>query len=227
MTATQDERRGGITAKWVPGKGLLPTVAAALAVGLVVAALLPQGPGMLTRFLVFWDTFLVLMLARKAWIFKHSTPERCRLHARADDPGNLLVFVISVGGSILGLLGAIFVLDQHDLAMQAYGSWVAGAIVLWAVIGGWLLTQTTFSLHYARLFYDDIGPPGGIDFHNGPPDDLDFAYFAFTIGMTFQVSDLVVTDHSIRRVVLGQALLSFFYNLAIFALVINILAGRL
>jgi uncharacterized membrane protein len=227
VTVELDERHGENSAKWIPGRALLPTVAVGLAVGLLVAALMPEAPSLLTRGLVLWDTFLAVMLARKAWIFKHSTPERSRSHARTDDPGNFLVFVVSVGGSFLGLLGAIFVLDQHDSALQTYGSWVAGAFVLWAVIGGWLLTQTTFSLHYARIFYDDIGPPGGIDFHDGPPDDLDFAYFAFTIGMTFQVSDLVVTDRSIRRVVLGQALLAFFYNLAIFALVINIIAGRI
>lgn len=205
----------------------MPTLVVAVALGLLVAAVMPTSPSFLTRGIVFWDTFLVVMLARKSWIFAHTTPGRCKGHARADDPGNVFVFVISIAGSLLGLLGATIVLAERDSSMHAYGSWIAGAVVLWAVIGGWLLTQTSFSLHYARMYYDDKGEPGGIDFHDGPPDDLDFAYFGFTIGMTFQVSDLVVTAHDIRRWVLLHALISFFYTLAIFALVINILAGKL
>ena len=58
-----------------------------------------------------------------------------------------------------------------------------------------------------------------------PPDDWDFAYFAFTIGMCFQVSDVSVVGHSMRRIVLGHSLLSFAYNTAILALALNVVAG--
>jgi uncharacterized membrane protein len=227
LTAKSDDGRGHPREDLTVGRALLPTLLLSIALGVAVAALIPGTPSPLIRGIVFWDTFLVVMLARKAWIFAHTTPERCRLHARADDPGNLYVFFISIIGSVLGLLGAAIVLAQSESTMQTHESLIAGFFVLWAVIGGWLLTQISFSLHYARLYYDDRGEPGGIDFHGDPPDDLDFAYFGFTIGMTFQVSDLVVTAQDIRRVVLIQALIAFFYNLAIFALVINILAGKL
>ena len=84
-------------------------------------------------------------------------------------------------------------------------------------------------MRYAHLFYRDApGGEGGLAFP-GPrkPDDFDFAYFAFTVGMCFQVSDVVVTSAQIRRAVLGHAVLSFAYNTVIVALVLNLLFGFL
>ena len=86
---------------------------------------------------------------------------------QATTPGNLLVFFISVGGRI-PVLGAIFVSITRS-AMEAYGNWIAGGFVLWAVIRGWILTQRRLHSITARIFYDDDPAPGGIDFHGGPP----------------------------------------------------------
>jgi uncharacterized membrane protein len=89
------------------------------------------------------------------------------------------------------------------------------------------LLHTAYTLHYAGLFYADPDMAGGLEFRGGPPDDADFAYFAFGIGMTFQIPDVNVTNRQMRRVVLAHQLVSFAYNTAILALVVNLLAGRL
>ena len=88
----------------------------------------------------------------------------------------------------------------------------------------WTLTHTAFTLRYAHLYYreDDEGI-GGVDFPGGAmPTYMDFAYFAFTVGMCFQVSDVQVTSHQIRRAVLLHATMSFLYNTAILAFVLNL-----
>ena len=92
------------------------------------------------------------------------------------------------------------------------------------VMLSWALVHTLFALRYARLYYSDH--PGGIDFKNdAPPDFLDFAYVAFTVGMTFQVSDTDVQLRSIRRAVLRQALISYVFGVVIIAVTINVIAG--
>lgn len=85
------------------------------------------------------------------------------------------------------------------------------------------------ALRYARLYYRDDGAgEGGLEFPGKePPDDFDFAYFSFTIGMCFQVSDVSVSSRLIRRTVLVHSLVSFLYNTAILALALNLVFGRL
>jgi len=99
-----------------------------------------------------------------------------------------------------------------------------------ATVGlSWLVTHTAFTLRYAHLYYRG-GPAdeGGLEFPgDDKPDDFDFAYFAFTIGMCFQVSDVAVTDRHIRRTALLHSLMSFAYNTVIIALVLNLVMGHL
>jgi uncharacterized membrane protein len=90
----------------------------------------------------------------------------------------------------------------------------------------WGLVHTVFSLRYARSYYSR--PVGGIDFNeDDPPTYLDFAYLAFTIGMTFQVSDTNLMNKKIRRVALSHALLSYLFGAVIVALVINVVSSLL
>jgi uncharacterized membrane protein len=100
------------------------------------------------------------------------------------------------------------------------------AIGLVSVVFSWLSVHTVFTLIYARLYYGD--KVGGIDFNQPEmPDYVDFAYLAFTIGMTFQVSDTNLTAKAIRRTALRHALVSYLFGAVIIALVINIVASLL
>ena len=90
-----------------------------------------------------------------------------------------------------------------------------------------MLTQAAYALRYAHLYYSDHGAgTGGLEFPGGEhPSYLEFAYFSFTVGMCFQVSDVAVSSRQMRRAVLGHSLLSFLYNTAILATAINLAIG--
>jgi uncharacterized membrane protein len=92
------------------------------------------------------------------------------------------------------------------------------------VVVSWGVVHTVYALKYARLYY--AGQDGGIDFHGDhPPTYQDFAYLAFTVGMTFQVSDTEINARVIRATVLRQALLAYLFGAVILAATINLLAG--
>ena len=108
------------------------------------------------------------------------------------------------------------------------------AVFLPIIIGGillsWTLVHTTFCFHYAHLYYDNekgtINNAEGLEFPKEKhPDYIDFAYFSFVIGMTFQVSDIEVSARKIRRLALLHGLLSFILNTFVVALTINLIAG--
>jgi uncharacterized membrane protein len=96
------------------------------------------------------------------------------------------------------------------------------------VVVSWTVVNTVFTLRYARLYYRGAG--GGVDFGTDstqPPDYRDFAYLAFTIGMTYQVSDTMLRDRGIRRTVLLHAVLSYVFGVVIVSAGVNVVAGLL
>jgi uncharacterized membrane protein len=106
---------------------------------------------------------------------------------------------------------------------------LAVVIAVMGMIVSWALVHTIFTFHYANMYYfkqrndksdDPLAFPG-----NAKPNYLDFAYFSFVIGMTFQVSDVEIASQRIRRMVLFHGLLSFTLNTFVVALTINLIAG--
>lgn len=95
----------------------------------------------------------------------------------------------------------------------------------------WVLVHTIFTLRYAHIFYanhkeDKTKHAGGLVFPEEPhPDYIDFAYYSFTIGMTFQVSDVTVTSKDLRRLTLFHSLIAFAFNTIVVALTVNVIAG--
>jgi uncharacterized membrane protein len=130
--------------------------------------------------------------------------------------------------SVFSLFAGTVVL-RHARSLAPGAEPVLVAFSLLAVSSAWLLTHTAYTLRYARLYYrDDHEGVGGLDFPGKhPPADIDFAYFAFTIGMCFQVSDVTISSPAIRRDVLVHAVISFAYNTAILALALNLAFGLL
>jgi uncharacterized membrane protein len=94
----------------------------------------------------------------------------------------------------------------------------------------WAAVHTIFALHYAHEFYRGA-KPGGLQFPSGDQhenaDYWDFIYFSFVIGMTAQVSDVGITDKTIRRAATAHGIVSFIYNTALVALMVNIAASAI
>ncbi len=133
--------------------------------------------------------------------------------------------------AIAGLASAILILGKGPNVPAGDRS-LALTFGILAVVLGWFLIHTLFVFRYAHLYYFDSDEDGsaqrGLTFPGTTePDDYDFAYFSFVIGMTFQVSDVQITDPGVRTVVLMHALLSFGYNTAILALGVNLASSLL
>lgn len=208
-----------------PGVHWRHHVLIAAATGTLIFAALYRIDDIAFRVLAAWTGGLLATLAATWAFILRSSPAEARAKAKAADPGGVGILVVFVVASLASLLGAIMVVASPDSADSAivdrFELWLAMA----SVAAGWFLMQTSFALHYARLYWG-AAEPGGLMFPGEPPDDVDFAYFAFGVGMAFQVADVTTTTTSMRRTVLLHATLSFVYNSAILALTINLLAGR-
>jgi len=200
------------------------TVAAILgaAVGLVVSPFVDGG----LSILVAWDVTAATLVL---WIWLVIGPmdaERTRAFATREDASRALTRALLLAASTASLLGVLYALVR---ASEADG-WTKAAFTVTGVatvVISWTVVHTMFALRYAHLYYDE--PAGGIDFKDDglPPAYLDLAYVAFTVGMTFQVSDTDISSTLIRRAVLRHALLSYLFGTVIVASAINIIAGLL
>jgi uncharacterized membrane protein len=192
---------------------------AGLAAYLAFASRLP-GP---TARLIGWDTAGLTLLALAWSLFTSADAAETRSRAGEEDPGRTLVYVIVVLTSSVSLLAAtILSATAHDL--ETGPKHLLTGLCLFAVVLAWALTHTAFTFRYAHLYYrEDAEGVGGILLPGEqPPTYFDFAYFAFTVGMCFQVSDVTVTSSQIRRAVLLHAVISFAYNSVILAFVLNL-----
>jgi uncharacterized membrane protein len=204
--------------------------------GAVVAALLVRyfAPGWLhgtVRWVVAYDAAAAVLLAYDWMVGLRNNAAHTIRRAAQADPGRNLLATVVVLSALAGLASAIVILGKGPNVPPADRD-VALAAGIIAVVLGWFLIHTMFIFRYAHLFYYDSDQDGtaqrGLTFPGTTePDDYDFAYFSFVIGMTFQVSDVQITDPGVRTIVLAHAILSFAYNTAILALVVNLASGLL
>ena len=155
-----------------------------------------------------------------------------KARAAAQDPGRDAVFVVVLLAAAFGFVAAFAILGRgaHDRIPQHES--VIYALAFSAVVLGWILIHTIFLFRYAHLYYgdrdrDQQSDEGLVFPGKGDPNYADLAYFSFVIGMTFQVSDVQITDPSIRRLALAHAMISFSYNTSILALVVNVVSNLL
>jgi uncharacterized membrane protein len=196
------------------------------ATALVVWLAVPVQISTTTRALLAWDCGGMVLLGFALLIIFRSDAKETRRRAAANDPGRHVVWVIVLGGSAVSLFAAVALLGQAHGSPFLRGLHLVLCVATVAI--SWLVTHSAFTLRYAHLYYRDAEREGGIQLPgDGPPDDFDFAYFAFTIAMCAQVSDATISSARIRRTALGQALLSFLYNTVILAFTLNLVAGQL
>lgn len=198
---------------------LLASMGAGLVAGVLAAALNAGRPAPL----IGWD---VLALVYCAWVWISVWPMKATAtarHANREDPGRDMADLVLLGAAVASLaaVGLVLFGAGHENSGVKY---LLAAFAVASVFVSWTLVHTVFTLKYARLYY--CGRVGGIDFNE--PDDpqySDFAYLAFTIGMTFQVSDTDIKSKAIRRTALRHAWLSFPLGSVIIATLINLVAG--
>jgi uncharacterized membrane protein len=197
-------------------------VGAAMALALTFATPMPATFSLL----VGWEAGGLTLLSLSWLTIASCSAQATQIRAAADDPGRTAVYLIVVLTSGASLL-ATTALVHRARAIAGGRADALVALSLANVMLCWALTHTAFSLRYAHLYYrEDTEGVGGVDFPGTPaPSYFDFAYFAFTVGMTFQVSDTTVSSVQIRRAVLLHAVLSFIYNTAILAFVLNLVFG--
>ena len=197
----------------------------AIALGCIAFSVLPGSWRGVTRALVAWDASVLVYLAAAAVMMARSTPSEIRKHSGAQDEGAFALMVLTVAAAMISL-GAIFA----ELAVEGDaqpGAW-SYALAIVTVILSWAFIHTIFALHYAHDFYGKGQRAAGLNFPgDGQPDYWDFVYFSFVIGMTFQVSDVAVTNKWIRRSVVAHGVLSFFFTTTVVALTVNMAANAI
>lgn len=207
-----------------------PPAAWRLLLGLVVAAslfaLLPRGWAWEARALGAWVGFCAVNLLRVLPLLG-SSPERTRAVATREDETRAVAAALTLGAALMSLGAALLALRQSG---QEHGAAALrlSALAFVTVALPWVLVQLEYTLHYARRFYQ--GGAGVVFLGPGAeplksPAYLDFAYLAFTIGMTFQVSDTNLNTPQMRRLLLGHALLSYLFSVVIIGVTVSAVAG--
>jgi uncharacterized membrane protein len=199
-----------------------PRLFISVALGIVTLLMMPQTLRPATRALVAWDTSIAFYIALAFALFASCDSSRIRKLAARQDDGRFLILILT-GVAAFASLAAIVM----ELAVKPQQTPQLVLAVVTIVLS-WCAVHTTFALHYAHEYYrgDNIG---GLAFPGDEkdPDYWDFVYFSFVIGMTAQVSDVGITDKIIRRTATAHGVVSFIFNTALVALMVNIAASAI
>ena len=204
---------------------LLISIAVGMAVTLGLAV---TDWSMATKLLLGWDIGVVLYLVLVYQLMVTCGVDEIRRRAAEDDEGALALLILT-GISALAIMGAIIAELGHCQSRRAAPQRTCGVTLAMAtILVSWAFVHTIFALHYAHEYYGERGDHaiGGLTFPGRqPPDYWDFLYFSLVIAMTSQVSDVVITSKVIRRIVTVHGALAFFFNVAVFALTVNIVSN--
>ncbi len=203
-----------------------PHLTLAIALGALVGLAWPESQPWLRRALVGWNAGVWTYLLGMTWLMTRADHRKVRAIAgRQDESAGVVLFTL-VAGAVLSLYAIVTELSRMD-HMPPDQVALRYAFTALTVLGSWLLVGLLFCFHYAHLYYRS--PPDRLPLRF-PEQDLepnywDFLYFSFTIAVAVQTSDVTVASRTMRKLVLGQSVLSFFFNLLILGLSINIAAG--
>jgi uncharacterized membrane protein len=202
---------------------VLGSAVVGLLVGVALAFVAPWQLAVLAG----WDVVAVLVLSRVWFRVGGFSADQTKEFATREDNSRASAELLLVTASVASLGGAAFgLLKAHQSGPTLEGLLTVASVLTVAL--SWAVVHTVFALRYAHEYYTTT-LPGGIDFKSGKyePDYGDFAYVAFTVGMTFQVSDTDIGNRVIRRTVLRHALVSYLFGAIIVALMVNVIANLL
>jgi len=176
------------------------------------------GRGAMIAFDIAATVFLLSVLP----LFARGTAEQMRAAALRNDANRAVLLLLTVVTSIIIMVAVV-----TEKLTKATPFTVV--LVLTSLVLAWTFSNMIYALHYAHLYYlpaEDNEDSAGIDFPNcDDPDYWDFVYFSFTLGMTFQTSDVDIKSRRVRRVVTGHCLAAFVFNLGVLAFTINSIGG--
>ncbi|MGC1550776.1 MAG: DUF1345 domain-containing protein [Rhodanobacter sp.] len=186
----------------------------------VALALLRVKPAL--ALLLGFDLGALLYLGVLVRLFNRTNAEHLCRQARKQDTGRRGTLCSAVAVSLVVLVA----LTTELHAAKSGGAMTIGMAAI-SIVLSWLFMNTMFALHYAHGYYGDFGKQhAGLEFPGTPqPDYWDFVYFAFVVGMCFQVSDVQITSRVLRRTALMHSVIAFFFNVFIIAISVNIAAG--
>jgi uncharacterized membrane protein len=201
-----------------------PRAFIAMALGIVAFLLMPTALRLVTRMLIGWDAFVALYVTLVYIMMLRSHHRLIRRNAVLQDDGRFLIPLFTAVGAFASIAAIVFELGASHRGLPQLGLATLTIALSWAAV------HTAFALHYAHDYYR--GPkPGGLQFPSGDEHDRadywDFVYFSFVIGMTAQVSDVGITDKTIRRTVTVHGIIAFIYNTALVAVMVNIAASAI
>lgn len=190
------------------------------AVGVGLGFVLARHPAVAV--MATWATFATLFTVVTWVAIGRLNGRETREHASSNDPSGGAADTVVILASLASVVGVGFLLTGARHSNQS-GDSLAAIVGVAGVVASWMAVHTTYALRYARLYYS-VGPSKPIDFNSDDgPDYQDFAYLAFTIGMTYQVSDTDITTKGIRRIALRHALVSYVLGAVVLATTINLL----
>lgn len=180
------------------------------------------------KIMIAWSGFALSYISTSCIVFFTQTSTEIRKYSRQEDGSRIYVFLLIVITSFASLFTVLLLMASQT---KDTPQMILIPLAISGMLLSWLMVHVIFAFHYAHLYYgDDVNNPSkhaeGLKFPDEKrPDYVDFLYFSFVIGTTFQVSDTDVTSRSIRRLVLLHGLLSFGLNAFVIALTINLIAG--
>jgi uncharacterized membrane protein len=212
----------------LPFRGFIhsrPHLSLAIVLGLAVSLLLPHDWKLVTRALTAWNVAVWSYLFTAGWMMVRADHLKVReMSARQDERAALVLATLSLASvmslaAIISQLSALQAMAPNDRLLH-YGFTIV------TLLGSWFLVGMLFCVHYAHLYYKEPEKrPLRFPDDEQNPDYWDFLYFSFTIAVAVQTSDVGVHTRALRKIVLGQSVLSFFFNLVVLGLSINLAAG--
>jgi uncharacterized membrane protein len=203
---------------WTLHARLFVSAACGVAVALALIALPWRTP---TRLIVGWDFGVLLYLVLSYRVAAHASIDTIRQRAAINDDGAIALLVLATAAALAGLAAVLAELGHAP-------GWDQVALGLGTIVLSWAFMHWIFALHYAREFYGVRGDKrsGGLVFPgNQDPDYWDFLYYSLVVAMTAQVSDVQITSKTIRRLTTVHGVVSFFFNVAVLALTVNIVSS--
>lgn len=199
----------------------------AVLVGVLVFSASPTNWTAISRLLTAWNGALLFFLpATYLWI-RHLDSKQLRARYEEEDPTAPVILLIVVAAALLSVVAIVMLLSnmkQVDPADRAAHL----ALAALTIVNSWLLVPSLFTLHYADMYYSAAPQDAPLSFPNTTePLFWDFVYFSFTIAAACQTSDVSTNESRVRRVVVAQSIVAFFFNLSILGFAVNVTAGLL